>query len=225
MAQPTAEAPTPTPNTSTEAAPRRRSGRMVLVLAALLAGGTVLAALALFGPWQWPTNPTTGVAAPLPAAVAPAPDPALSQLTALAEQSRTMAASLATLSDQLQQLQTDVRAVKDKLDHPAPAADPTPAVSRACPRRVTRSPARQPVSARRPVAPVATDDTQLLSVDTWDNRPSIAWRAGDGSVRFAHDGENTPAGRLAVSPLDPSQSVRLVRPDGTSAVLRARETP
>ncbi len=224
MAQATAAAPTPTPDTSTEAAPRRRSGRMVLILAGLLAGATVLAALALFGPWQWPTNPTATVAAPLPA-VAPAPDPALGQLAALSEQSRSMATSLAALSDRLQQLQTDVRAVKDKLDHPAPAADPTPVVSRACPRRVTRSPARPPVSARRPVAPVATTDTRLLSVDTWDNRPSIAWRAGDGGVRFAHDGENTPAGRLAVSPLDPAQSVRLVRPDGTSAVLRAREAP
>lgn len=229
MAEPMADAPTPTPNTSTGAVPRRRSGRMVLLLAALLAGGTVLAALALFGPWQWPTNSPTAVAAPLPA-VAPAPDPALSQLTALNEQSHSMAATLAALSDKLQHLQADVTAVKDKLDRPAPAAGSQPAVSRACPRRVSRSPARVPAlsaarPASRPVARLAADDTRLLSVDTWDNRPSIAWRAGDGGVRFAHDGERTPAGRLDVSPLDPSQSVRIVRPDGSSAVLRARERP
>lgn len=226
MAQPTAEAPTPTPNTAPEVAPRRRSGRLLLALAGLLAGGTVLAALALFGPGNWAAESTApAAAAPLPVAPAAAPDLALSQLTALAEQSRTLATTLATVSDKLQQLQTDVRAVKDKLDHPAPAADPTPAVSRACPRRVSRSPARPPAPARRPVAAVAADNTRLLSVDTWDNRPSIAWRAGDGAVRFAHDGETTPAGQLVVSPLDPSQSVRIVRPDGTAAVLRARETP
>lgn len=235
MAQPMADAPTPTPNTSTEAVPPRRSGRLFLVLAGLLAGGSVLAALALLRPGNGPAESTAPAApASLPLAVAPAPDPMMSplsgQLTALNDQSRAMAATLTALSDKLQQLQTDLSAVKDKLDHPAPAAGSQPAASRACPRRVSRSLARvstaaaaRPVS--RPVARVAADDTRLLSVDTWDNRPSIAWRAGDGGVRFAHDGERTPAGRLEVSPLDPSQSVRLVRPDGTSAVLRARERP
>lgn len=240
MAQPMADAPTPTPNASTGAVPPRRSGRLFLVLAGLLAGGTVLAALTLLRPGNGPAESTapaaTAPAAPasLPIAVAPAPAPMMSplsgQLTALNDQSRAMAATLAALSDKLQQLQTDLSAVKDKLDHPAPAAGSQPAASRACPRRVSRSPARVPtLSAARPaslpVAHVAADDTRLLSVDTWDNRPSIAWRAGDGGVRFAHDGERTPAGRLEVSPLDPSQSVRLVRPDGTSALLRARERP
>jgi hypothetical protein len=236
MAQPMADAPTPTPNVSTEAVPPRRSGRLFLVLAGLLAGGTVLAALALFRPGNGSAESTAPaataptVAAALPAAVAPAPDPMMSQLTALNDQSRSMAATLAALSDKLQHLQADVSAVKDKLDHPAPAAGSQPAASRACPRRVSRSPARVPTlsaarPASRPVARLAADDTRLLSVDTWDNRPSIAWRAGDGGVRFAHDGERTPAGRLEVSPLDPSQSVRIVRPDGTSAVLRTRERP
>ncbi len=237
MAQPMADAPTPTPNTSTEAVPRRPSGRLLHVLSVLVAGGIVLAALALIRPWDWdwaPKSTAPAVAAALPAAVAPAPDPMMSplsgQLTALNDQSRAMAATLTALSDKLQQLQTDLSAVKDKLDHPAPAAGSQPAASRACPRRVSRSPARVPTLSAvrpvsRPVARVAADDTRLLSVDTWDNRPSIVWRAGDGGVRFAHDGERTPAGRLEVSPLDPSQSVRLVRPDGTSALLRARERP
>ncbi len=109
MTQPAAEAPTPCPNASTKADPWYLRYVAIPLVSAF---GVTVAMLVLY---KWmAAERQEARAEPLPAIVAPALDPALGQLTTLDEQLRSMAANLAGLSDKLQQLQTDVRAVTDK---------------------------------------------------------------------------------------------------------------
>jgi hypothetical protein len=146
---------------------------------------------------------------PLPAVAAV--DPVLPRLASVDTRLAGIDKALAELLTHLRDLQADVSSIKAKLDKPAPVASAEPAVGPS--HRVAHRP--KPVA----VSTVPVDTTQLLSVDVWDNKPSIVLRGPDGRVRFAQDGETTAQGRYSVGRGD-AQSVRVEHEDGSASVLQ-----
>ena len=187
--------------------PAKRSSRVwlyVLGLLVLAVAGACYYVVTVFLPGQ------TQAAKPLPAVTVGPSDPLLPRLVSLNTRLDSVDKTLAELLANQRLLQSDMTLVKGKLDRPAPVAAATPPVVRTY--RAPRAP--KPVAQLTP--PV--DATQLLSVDTWDNKPSIVLRGADGGVRFAQDGETTAQGRYSVA-RGGAQSVRVERKDGTSSVL------
>jgi len=184
--------------------PAKRSGRVWLYLLGLLVLGVAGACyyvVTVVLPGQ-----TTAVK-PLPAVTIGPVDPLLPRLASLNTRLDSVDKTLAELLANQRLLQSDMTLVKSKLDRPAPVANATPAVVRTY---------RAPKPVAQPTPPV--DATQLLSVDSWDNKPSIVLRGADGGVRFAQDGETTAQGRYSVG-RGGAQSVRVERKDGTSSIL------
>lgn len=182
--------------------PAKRSGRGLLFLLGflvLVVAGASYYVVTVFIPGQ------TQAVRPLPA-VAPV-DPLLPRLASLNTRLDSLDKTLAELLSNQRLLQSDMTLVKGKLDRPALVAAATPPVVRTY---------RAPKPVAQPAPPV--DATQLLSVDTWDNKPSIVLRGADGGVRFAQDGETTVQGRYSVG-RGGAQSVRVERKDGTSSIL------
>lgn len=183
--------------------PAKRSGRVwlyVLGLLVLVVAGACYYVVAVFLPGQ------TQAVKPLPAVATV--DPLLPRLASLNTRLDSVDKTLAELLANQRLLQSDMTLVKSKLDRPAPVAAATPPVVRTY---------RAPKPVAQPTPPV--DSTQLLSVDTWDNKPSIVLRGADGGVHFAQDGEATAQGRYSVA-RGGAQSVRVERKDGTSSVLQ-----
>ncbi len=111
MTQPTAEAPTPSPNTSTKVVPWYASYSLHMGLAYCLSVCIVLGGLGLVANWVYKDGAEKerkareerlARQAPLPV-IAPIADPALGHLRALAEQSDTVTSGLFGLSEKVQQ--------------------------------------------------------------------------------------------------------------------------
>jgi hypothetical protein len=184
----------------------RRANRGWLIAFGLFAIVGLLAAFAAYVAHATP--------APVPAEAPP--DPVMVRLTAVGDHLNALDATLVRLVEAVRRIQADVGEIKTKLNAPAPLSAPRPVVFR--PRPAARTTMPVPAVSAAPPA----DDPRLLSVDLWDGKPSVALRGADGRVHFAQDGETTAQGRLSVGPLG-SQSVRLERRDGTTAVLHAVE--
>jgi hypothetical protein len=183
-----------------DAAPRRKRRRLLYVtLGLFILAGAIAVLVHLATPAEPPE--------------AAAPDPVTVHLAALTERLATMDKRIAGLDSGQQQLQAGVVELKDKLDKPAPVAPPPV---------IRHYPVRAPKPPPVPVPVTPPDNTQLLSVDTWDDKPSIVLRAADGAVLFAQDGETTALGRFSVGRMG-SQTVRVEHRDGSSALLHAAE--
>jgi hypothetical protein len=115
-------------------------------------------------------------------------------VTELVNGQRQTNEALARLEGEVSAMRTDLEASKVK----APAQAP-----RAVVRRIVR-PVVKPAPAPQP-------RTELLGVDVWDGRPSVAVKSGvpgDGRVRFLQEGDSTPAA-----------SVRSADPDGQRVIF------
>lgn len=219
----------PSPNVAEASRPfkgrRRRLWPLVITIVALVCGGGyLLFATQLNGslfktrtsqasPLE-PAPTATAASSPL-AKVAPSLD---SRLTGVEHALRELTQTVTRMLDGQSAMQADIAAIKERLDRQEQTVAASPA------RHVVTHTARR-VPKPAPVAPVAAPanpDPSVLSVDTWDGKPSVALRGHDGRVRFAGEGDRIATGLIGTAQPG-NQTVTVQHSDGSTTTLSAKE--
>lgn len=193
--------------TESPSSPVPRSTRHILAVGTfLILAAIIIASAAYFLLVRSDATPPTPVASP----PEPGVQDVLSRLSALETNLIVLPGEVAEAREDISRVLTGL----EKLDSTVAGLSQKPAcpvVSVAQPRK--RDP--KPAIATEPALPAQ----RLLSVDTWNGRPSIVLQDPDGQVRFATDGEVTSRGRYQVVP----DGVRVDAGNGPAALLRPQE--
>jgi hypothetical protein len=202
------------------AQPPKRSKKPLLVFGIItgLAGAAYAALAAMSATSPDPSAaaaPPIGTPAALPAPPAPVPPELSERLDAMQVSIKDLSAQITTSADKQSAMQTDVAAIKAYYEKQEAAAQA--AAARAKRAAVVQ---RKPSAAQQQstVAPV------VLSVDTWDGKPSAVLRGLDGRLHFASTGDRIPFGTVGAIQAA-TQTVVIQYDDGSVATLAGRRAP